>query len=141
MKDKPKFPPRNIDRDCKHPRRYRFKFNDSSDSACALCTLDRMHKQMQERVAHTRVYEKLFACSPMTIPKSGKVIMWFPHFGYSADQERLKRLNINLGDVFEVESIEVGDSHSYLKLKKFPGQYFNTVNFGVFPEDSEPKAK
>lgn len=48
--------------------------------------------------------------------------------GWACDQERAHKL-LTEGAVYEVESIEVGGWLSYIYLKEFPGEKFNTVHF------------
>ncbi len=44
------------------------------------------------------------------------------------DQERAHKF-LTEGEVYEVESLEIGGWRSIIYLKKFPGERFNTVHF------------
>ncbi len=48
--------------------------------------------------------------------------------GWACDQERAHKF-LTEGEVYEVESLEVGGWQSIICLKEFPGERFNTVHF------------
>ena len=48
----------------------------------------------------------------------------------------MRKLDIKVGDKFEVENISMGQSYTSLTLKEFPKQSFNSSNFS-FEEDGK----
>lgn len=66
------------------------------------------------------------------------VILWCPRNGYERDQVQIKELKMTRLKTYTVERTEVGQCHTALFLKEFPGRVFNTVNFGqVIPSTTE----
>jgi hypothetical protein len=68
---------------------------------------------------------------PVVIPRGTKVVFAFPENGYPADRERLKRLELQPGAEYTVDSTEVHSWSTSLRLREFPGEVFNTVNFAL----------
>lgn len=48
--------------------------------------------------------------------------------GWACDQERAYKF-LTKGEIYKVESLEVGGWQSIICLKEFPGERFNTVHF------------
>lgn len=63
-----------------------------------------------------------------------KVIYAYPENGWDDDKKWLKKFNLVVGQEYTVDYIEVDNSHSYVYLKEFPNQSFNTVNFSAASE-------
>lgn len=52
----------------------------------------------------------------------------FPDNGYSFDRENaIKHLTVD--SIYTVDSVDIGQSSSKIRLKECPGEYFNTVQF------------
>ncbi len=68
---------------------------------------------------------------PNRVARGTKVVFAFPNNGYSGDKESLKRLGLSPGAEFTVDSTEVHSWSTSLRLREFPGEVFNTVNFAL----------
>jgi hypothetical protein len=56
------------------------------------------------------------------------VVYAYPNAGYSSDQEKARE-HLTLGDVYDVERVDVRDWSTSIYLKDFPGIAFNSVLF------------
>lgn len=58
--------------------------------------------------------------------------------GYSHQQEKVRKL---IGEIFTVEKTSVFSSVTYVQLKEFPTEWFNSVNFEDVDKQSKMKDK
>lgn len=58
----------------------------------------------------------------------------FPNAGYDGDKERCKELE--LGKLYELTYVSMGQSHTSIRLKGFEGT-FNSINFSFWTDDTE----
>jgi hypothetical protein len=60
----------------------------------------------------------------------------YPENGYPADQETAKKF-LEKGKSYVVEDLSVGQSRSFVYLKDFMDEVFNSVNFDFFDEEGK----
>jgi hypothetical protein len=61
--------------------------------------------------------------------KSPRVIFRTFDAGYDCQSKQMRELGFVVGQEYTIESVDVGDSSSSLKLVEFPNKSFNTVFF------------
>ena len=64
----------------------------------------------------------------LTTSKGDKVQYSFPENGYDHDHQKARQYLVE-GAAYIVKKIDVGNSHSSVEFREFPGIWFNTVLF------------
>lgn len=68
-------------------------------------------------------------CMDINTPPGAKVVFTFPNAGHDWQQQRIKELGIQIGDIFTVKSVSVHSWHTDVCLEEFCDEIFNSVMF------------
>ena len=60
----------------------------------------------------------------------------YPNYGHDYDEEYAKKMGLKVGERYEVENVDMGQSYTSIYLKDIRGN-FNSVQF-EFEEDEKP---